>query len=173
MDQIAAEKLRHLLAKFEGLEDCSVLTPAGQPVVREGHVLPSDLAAFYALAGGAILFENSEFPAAIVPAERLLEANPIIVGQQIEEDISASWYTIVDDMGGNYLTIDLDPTRLGRCYDSFWDRHGVRGSCPIIATSFTDLLSRLIRNEGEHWYWLEPDFESLGDAYDALPAFSE
>ena len=46
------------------------------------------------------------------------------------------------------------------------ETHGVAGSCPIIATSFTDLLTRLYENKGQRWYWLRPDFVSLGDAYD-------
>ena len=31
------------------------------------------------------------------------------------------------DMENNYITIDLAKERLGRCYDSFWDRYGVAG----------------------------------------------
>jgi hypothetical protein len=42
----------------------------------------------------------------------------------------------------------------------------LRDHAPIVARSFTDLLSRLLRAEGNHWYWLEPGFEPLGDAYD-------
>jgi hypothetical protein len=90
----------------------------------------------------------------------------VIVGEACEDDISASWHLIVDDTNGEYLTIDLSENRVGRCYDSFFDRHGVRGSCPIIATSFSELLQRLIENRGQHWYWLQEGFESLGDAYD-------
>jgi hypothetical protein len=35
-----------------------------------------------------------------------------------------------------------------------------------VAASFTELLRRLTANRGRHWYWLEPDFVDLGDAYD-------
>jgi hypothetical protein len=28
------------------------------------------------------------------------------------------------------------------------------------------LLERFLANHGEHWYWEEPDWDSLGDAYD-------
>lgn len=86
--------------------------------------------------------------------------------------------TIVIDAGhggidigssGQNGTIEKDVThklRLGRCYDSNWEIHGVAGSCPIIANSFTELLERLVMNNGKHWYWLQDDFTSLGDAYD-------
>lgn len=52
------------------------------------------------------------------------------------------------------VTIDCSADRLGRCYDSFWDSHGVAGSCSIVALSFTDLLQRLLDNNGDYWYWL-------------------
>jgi len=42
------------------------------------------------------------------------------------------------------------------------------GSCPIIARGFTSLLSTLFENRGEHWYWLRPDYQSMGDAYDGI-----
>jgi antitoxin YokJ len=64
------------------------------------------------------------------------------------------------------LSIDTDPTRNGRCYDSFHDVHGIVGSDPVIARSFAELFERLLDSGGGHWYWLEPDFVSLGDAYD-------
>ncbi|WP_331460411.1 SMI1/KNR4 family protein [Gracilibacillus suaedae] len=48
----------------------------------------------------------------------------------------------------------------------FFDRHGLVGESQRIATSFTDLLERLIKNKGQYWYWLRSDFISLGDAYD-------
>jgi len=38
----------------------------------------------------------------------------------------------------------------------------------IIATSFTDLIERLISSDGKLWYWLRDDFISLGDAYDEI-----
>ncbi|WP_176706255.1 hypothetical protein [Paenibacillus hemerocallicola] len=30
------------------------------------------------------------------------------------------------------------------------------------------LLNQLVQNNGERWYWLKEDFESLGDAYDDI-----
>ena len=54
-------------------------------------------------------------------------------------------------------------------YDSFWDRHGVVGECAVVARSFTELLSNLFYNQGDDYpYWLEADFEYIGDAYDLI-----
>ena len=59
--------------------------------------------------------------------------------------------------------------RIGRCYDSFWDRHGVVGECSVIARSFTELLWNFIYAQGDDIpYWLEENFNYIGDAYDDL-----
>jgi len=155
-----------LLQRIRGLSGCEVYQSQGQPDVSAHHVLPDDLRRFYALCGGLSLYERANYPVFFSRPKEVVPANPVIAGEQVGDDISASWYVIANDGAGEYLTIDLHPQRLGRCYDSFSDRHGVAGSCPIIATSFTDFLERLVANQGRHWYWLEPDFRSLGDAYD-------
>ena len=73
------------------------------------------------------------------------------------------------DNEDNYISIDLAEKRLGRCYDSFGDRHGVVGECAVVARSFTELLSNLFYNQGDDYpYWLGADFEYIGDAYDDL-----
>ncbi|RUS09195.1 hypothetical protein EFW59_02324 [Bacillus subtilis] len=95
-------------------------------------------------------------------------ANPIIVGELCEEDISSEWYIVCTDGKGEYLTIDLNEERKGKCYDSFFDRHGIVGETQVIANSFTDLIQRLLENKGKHWYWLRDDHISLGDAYDGV-----
>jgi hypothetical protein len=159
-------RFEEILDAVRKTRDCSVLPPIGIPTVGSKYSLPEDVSLFYSACGGALLYEQSEFPALIVPPDHVVPANPIIVGEECEDDISAAWHIIVDDLKGNYLTVDLSPPRLGRCYDSFFDRHAVRGSCPIIARSFSELFERLWRNGGKHWYWLEPDFVPIGDAYD-------
>ena len=95
-------------------------------------------------------------------------ANPVIVGELCEEDISSKWYIICKDSDSNYITIDLATERLGRCYDSFWDRHGVVGECAIIARNFTELVMELFNSQGESLYWLGSDHQYLGDAYDEI-----
>ncbi len=155
-----------LIDRVRGLSDCEVLPTGGLPKIDPSFVLPDDLRDFYELCGGLTLYKDSPYTAIFVSPKLLVPANPLIVGEAVETDISASWHILVDDTNGDYLTIDLSPERLGRCYDSFYDRHGVPGSCPIIARSFSELLERLIENRGDHWYWLRPDFKSIGDAYD-------
>ncbi|WP_442869035.1 SMI1/KNR4 family protein [Bacillus sp. BP-3] len=161
--------MRQLIAQIESLSDCRVLEPAGLPIINEKkHSLPEDVKEFYSLCGGMVLFENEEYSVYIVSPQELILANPVIISELCEDDMSSNWYIICNGRQEEYVTIDLHQNRLGKCYDSFFDRHGVVGESQIIATSFIDLLERLIHYKGKYWYWLQSDFVSLGDAYDGL-----
>jgi antitoxin YokJ len=149
-----------------GTPDCRLLPATGLPRTKSNVKLPEDLLIFYHAAGGAVLFESAPFPHYIVRPEALVLANPVIVGQLCPDDISSSWYTLAHDGNGDFLTIDLASERIGRCHDSFHETHGLIGQTPVIATSFSDLLSRLLANRGGRPYWLKPEFKSLGDAYE-------
>jgi hypothetical protein len=70
----------------------------------------------------------------IVSPNKFLLANPILLTGISEEalrtskgDISWSWYIVGEGENGQFITIDLSPGRLGRCYDSFWDCHAMPG----------------------------------------------
>lgn len=161
--------LRELLDKVEATPGCRVLwKPEGRSVVNvAGHeVLPEDLQEFVSLTDGVELFLDKLFPLYIHGAAHIVRANPIIVGDDCSYDRSYHWYVIANDGNGDYMSIDLARERAGRCYDSFHECHGISGSCAIIASSFTDLLVRAVRNGGRRWWWLQPDFHPLGDAYD-------
>jgi hypothetical protein len=161
------EQIYQLLDKIRYDTDCIVRPAITQPVVSEELVLPNDLKAFYENCGGIILFPGKSYSMEIVGPDSFLRANPIIVGEPCEYDITYNWF-IIGKAGEQYVTIDLAPQRLGRCYDSFWDRHGVPGENPIIAKNFTALLEDLYNNRGEYWYWLQNNFISLGDAYEEV-----
>ena len=161
-----AEIIEVLLSRAAAASDCVVRPAAGRPIIPAPHLLPDDLMKFYDLCAGVQLYGTAAYPVSIVMPHEIVPANPVIRGEQIESDISASWYVLADDMNGDYFTIDLCRDRMGRCYDSFWDSHTQVGDCKIIADSFTDFLMRMLNNAGKHWYFLQPDFASLGDAYD-------
>ena len=155
-----------LVQRIAETPDCRVFPPAGLPSIAEGLVLPDDVRAFYEACGGCVLFENADYAMEIPKPDQFRPANPAIRGEPAPGDISESWYIAAESGGTEFLTIDLDPARLGRCYDSFWDRHAIPGTSDIIASSFTELLTRLYDNAGGYWFWLQPGFVSLGDAYD-------
>lgn len=160
--------IQKLIEIVRNLPNCIVYPSNGFPLVEDEYTLPEDVKEFYELCGGVALFEQSDYPSFIVSPEQFVLVNPIIIGERCEEDITGNWYTVGTDGKGEYISIDLHPERIGKCYDSFFDRHGVVGECPIIAQSFTDLLKRLLENRGSYWYWLKDDFESMGDAYDLV-----
>lgn len=157
--------LHRLVDEIGRTRDCRTLAPSGTPRLREGDRLPEDLAAFYQLAGGASVFEHSDYAIRVVGPEEFRRANPELVGSDCPEDISDAWYIVARGGLEEVITIDCSADRLGRCYDSFWDCHGVAGSCRIVALSFTDLLQRLFDNNGDYWYWLRDGGPAYGDAY--------
>ncbi|MCU6711218.1 SMI1/KNR4 family protein [Paenibacillus sp. J5C_2022] len=155
-----------LVTKVKNTKDCIVLPPEKFPnLLNKYHKLPPDLERFYKLCGGLTLYTKSDYTITIVPPNDFALANPVIVGDLCETDISSNWYIVGTGGSSEFITIDLSSDKNGRCYDSFVDRHGVVGDNPIIAKSFSDLLIRLMDNRGQYWYWLEDDFVSLGDAY--------
>lgn len=155
-----------ILEKIRNTPDCIVYSPCGLTELNKEIELPDDLKEFYENCGGISFFANREYGFTIVSPKEMVLANPVIVGELCEEDISSEWYIICKDSESNYITIDLAKERLGRCYDSFWDRHGVVGECTIVAKSFTELLSQLFINQGKSLFWLDDDFVYIGDAYD-------
>lgn len=162
-----------LLNLIKSTSDCLIFPYSGLPVISSEHILPNDLQEFYTLCGGVSLFRSSAYSIEIVSPAKFLLANPNLfagIGKEdlyaSREDISWSWYIIGEGENGQFITIDLSPNRLGRCYDSFWDCHAMPGYSQIISRSFSELLSQLIKNHGKHWYWLQEGFSSYGDAYD-------
>ena len=167
--------MEELLLRIRTTPGCRVNAPAGLPVIEEPHRLPDDVRKFYQLCGGLSLAENTPSSVTMVSPDKCVLANPVILGATAElahltagEDISWSWYIIADCGNGDYLTIDFSQERPGRCYDSAHETHGIIGDTPIIARSFTELLTTLYERRGQYWYWLQPDFVSLGDAYDGV-----
>lgn len=157
-----------MLNEIKNTPECIVYSPCGLPTVESEVNLPNDLKLFYENCGGVYFFPNSEYGFTIVSPREMVLANPVIVGELCEEDISSEWYIIGKDTENNYITIDLAKERLGKCYDSFWDRHGVVGECDIVAKNFTELLWQLFRNQGKSIFWFDSDFVYIGDAYDEV-----
>jgi hypothetical protein len=152
-----------LIVRAAQTDGCRVRPPSAGPDVPG---LPGDLSTFYTVCGGVDLFPDADFAVSLVAPDDLRPTNVVMFGEPFADDRSATWYTIGRTPDGEYLSIDLSAARNGRCYDSFHEIHGVAGSCPVIARSFTDLFRGLLDARGGHWFWLEPGFVDLGDAYD-------
>lgn len=159
-------ELQRLVRRISNTQGCSLDQLGAYPHLRDCDRLPDDLAEFYRLCGGARLFEASPYSTRIVGPEEFVRSNPVIVGSEHPDDISDYWYVVVKGGEEEAISIDCGSGRLGRCYDSFWDRHGVAGDCRVVALSFTELVSRLLDACGGYWYWLASDWRGYGDAYD-------
>jgi hypothetical protein len=138
----------------------------GLPTLPDKLRLPADIRRFYELTGGATLFSSARYRFTIVNPRRFVRANPFMCPGLPEsvcnEYPCKNWFIVSDCC----ITVDLNPERVGRCYGSLQDRHAVRGSSPIIAWSFTELLGYLLGGRGKTAYGTSTDFESQGDAFD-------
>ena len=163
-----------LIQRARERPDCVVLPPAGQPSIGVPHSVPADVRTFYTLCGGIRFFVGSLYQLTVLPPTDIRLTNDLLLGTLSEreraacqDDRSWAWYTIARDDNGDYISIDGDPARSGQCYDSVWDRHGLPGDCAWVARSFTELLVFLLNETTpDQPYWVNPAFQSLGDAYD-------
>ena len=161
------ERLQKNLKSISETSDCKLLRREKPINIEVEFILPDDLRFYFENYNSITFWEKSSYPVKIVGIEGFKKANPIIIGEDVPDDISNNWFIIAED-SPQFITIDLFKERLGKCYDSFWDRHGVVGEQPIIANSFTELLEQLYQSKSDYFYWLQEDFENIGDAYDCL-----
>jgi hypothetical protein len=160
------ENIEFLLAQISQNTDCEVSRRANPIVVKLNYKLPDDLQYYLNNYNYINLFISSKYSFKIIGEEDFKRANPVILGEDAKDDISYNWFIVATNERSQYITIDLEEKRLGKCYDSFWDRYSLVGDQPIIANSFSDLLKKMFDNKGEYYYWLKDNFDSLGDAYD-------
>lgn len=161
------KSIADLLADLRSRADCHFTSATHLPSIPPDLQLPLDLAAFYQQFSEANLFSDDGIdpPCRLVPPAEFVPVGIAIMGEPPETRIERSWYAVADVRDGNYLAIDLLPSRLGRCYDCFHESYGEPGYCTVIALSFTELLNRIAEAEGNA-FWLDEDFEGYGDAYD-------
>lgn len=166
-----------LIEEVKGKSNC-IIKPCTAKYADIPEKFPDDLKKFYSLCGEMILFEDSPYSARIVSFGEIMSANLVILGEEIihaeiekgtyESEISKDWYIIADLSNSDYIVIDMNEKRKGRCYRAFWDSYPCRGDTPIIALSFTELIEKLIENNGDYWFFLQENFHSYGDAYDHI-----
>ena len=135
--------------------------------------IPDDVKIFYRETNGIKFFPREAYSIEIVASHQFIPINTYLFSDEStdleleNDDISHDWFLIakVDEMS-QYISIDTAQARRGQCYDSFFETHATIGDSPIIAQNFTALLHQLYMNKGQYWYWLQDDFQYLGDAYD-------
>lgn len=168
----------NLISKIKELPDCIVHELDGVPRVRSGLKLPKDLVDFYTYCGGIDLFVSGSHRTYIVPPNKFIPADNVFFDEDTLEfyksqegysdELSTDWYVLADIENGNYILIDLNSDRCGKCYQGLWETYAMKGESPIIAINLIELLNKLIDSKGEKWYWESDDYISLGDAYDCV-----
>ncbi len=162
-------EIEHVLKEIRGNDNFQVKEPCGLPVISGNHEMPEDIKRFYSLCGGIECYVNyGGFPIKILEPTKVRLSNLVILGELYDDDLSSSWYTIVDAEDGNYVSIDFNSNRMGICYESFEYSHALKNNCPIIAKSFTELLLNIYKYSGDYFFWKEENAEDYGDAYDNL-----
>ena len=144
----------------------SLHTPAS-PRLRD---LPADLQLFFSQHTSLRLGHKQQRSLYILPLANWRRSNHAVLGETLEGDRSHHWWTLAQDDMGECISIDLSPEYQGRCIDSFHELHGVAGSSPVLARSFSALTALCLDSlalPGE-WgpMWLRDGFAPLGDAYD-------
>ena len=159
------KSLEELLALLQSRADCQFSRPSGLPSIPPDFRLPDDLAAFYEQFSEAGLFSDDGFDPRchILPPDQFAQVGSFILGEATTTGIECSWFALADVRDGNYIAIDLLPSRLGWCYDCFHETYGDPSYCEVIALSFTELLNHLADAE-DRLFWLEDDFKGYGNA---------
>ncbi len=165
--------LKKILEKIDRDNSCNLIK---KKVERElPNNLPGDLLEFYSDYDGIDFFKEEEYGISVVGFEHFKTTNSVlfppddIIWEELKEDISQNWYLIASSEElSQYISIDLSITNKGKCYDSFLETHATPGDSPVISKSFTELLEKIYAAKGKNWFWLEPNFQSYGDAYEDM-----
>jgi hypothetical protein len=146
---------------------CSVSPPCGMPALPEGGSLPEDVRAFYERAGGAVLFSRHVVagPLRILGPSEVQRIDQVIIGEPFASGPFTWWFAIVEVGDRSYIAIDLSPEHLGLCYDAYRDTFARPGYMNVIASSFSDLLNRLLAHREDSTYWLQEEFKPLGEGF--------
>ncbi len=156
-----------ILAAIVATPGCSVSPPCGMPALPEGVALPADVRAFYERAGGAVLFSGRVVagPLRILGPSEVQRIDQVIIGEPFASGPFAWWFAIVEVPDRSYISIDLSPGHHGLCYDAFRETFARPGYMNVIASSFSDLLGRLLAHKKDSTYWLQEDFKPLGEGF--------
>lgn len=139
---------------------CILELPSGMPALPDNFTLPLDVREFYSLCGGIDMFPNENWGWRILKPSEVLRADIVLFEidyrrnpKEFDGTPSQSLFMIaVRGCGPDYISIDTDPARAGRCYDAFHDVHATESS-QLLALSFTELLNKLFEWRQNGYFW--------------------
>lgn len=152
-----------LIQKIINNPDCHIIPPLKNYQTKLN--LPNDLKEFYQYCNGVELFFERDYGYKILGIDEIKRTDLSIFGELLFDEPSIYWYNIAENDNGDYICIDLSNKNHGICYDAFYETYGLIDDMPIIANSFSDLLSRLYQNNGNYPYWQNITFKEIYGFY--------
>ena len=163
------KQIDELINRLSSEHSCEIAPPCGLPRVASGLILPADVVQFYERAGGMIINKQGRCGswARIVRPDEFNRIDAVILGgEMFATGPFEFWHAMVDVQDSNYLAIDIGPTHRGICLDCFHETFAMPGYVKLVATSFTDLLNRFVNHMEDSAFWLQDDFEALGEGFE-------
>ena len=167
--------LENLFAKIDelskGVEPCSDSSSIDKAEEKLGYKLPDDLKTFYRRYRSLTFYETDEhgvmdwFTCRFVPATEMHRTRIDIFGEESDEDYYGPpfWITICDLGDSNFIALDLQSGSSNERNYILCDHEvfGQPGDSPVIARTFTELLSRVMYGPE---FWFGTGFMNYGDA---------
>jgi hypothetical protein len=157
-----------ILDRLANDDTCVMSPPCGLPQVAEGLLLPADVVRFYERVGGMVLHKDGRCGswARIVTPREFNRIDAVILGgEMFATGPFEYWHAIVDVQDGNYLAVDIGSEHSGKCLDCFHETFAMPGYVSVVASSFTDLLLRMMKHIEDSAFWLQDEFEALGEGF--------
>lgn len=157
-----------ILDKLADDDTCVMSAPCGLPEVADGLLLPADVVRVYERTGGMVLHKDGccgSWARIVSPSEFDRIDSVVLGGEMFETGPFKYWHAIVDVQDGNYLAIDIGPHHAGKCLDCFHETFAMPGYVSVVASSFTNLLLRMMNHNEDSAFWLQDEFEALGEGF--------
>ena len=106
MKKNVMERLQRILKSISETNGCKLVKREKPINIEVGFILPDDLRFYFENYNSITFWEKSNYSVKIVGIEGFKKANPIIIGEDVPDDISNNWFIIAED-NPQFITIDL------------------------------------------------------------------
>lgn len=158
--------ITELIKKIKSDEKCCVEPPSHTIKLPDRYVIPDELIRFYNLCSGITLFPGKDYSWRILGPHEIQNACQKILGETCEQTGLEDFFVIATDGNGDFLAIQLGEHKNGVVIDAFHETFGLQGDTPVIASSLTELITRIYEGAGGHPYWLKDKTKVHHDWFD-------
>ncbi len=97
MKKNVMERLQRILKSISETNGCKLVKREKPINIEVGFILPDDLRFYFENYNSITFWEKSNYSMKIVGIEGFKKANPIIIGEDVPDDISNNWFIIAED----------------------------------------------------------------------------